>query len=102
MTLAKTLHDVLLSREESIPAGSIHEFENTKFLELVGQSAVRAATVEETARHRRQHGTVEPEMVSARAELEGRATALGVEFRASISDEKLLDRVIEAEAGVRD
>ena len=99
MTLAKTLHDVLLSREESIPSGSIHDFDHGQFVELEAQNAVRAATLEETAAYQSEHPIVEPD---ARVELEARAAALGVEYRSNISDEKLLERIGLAEAAVRD
>lgn len=40
----------------------------------------------------------EPQPKLSRAELEKRAEDAGVEFRSNISDEKLLERVIEAES----
>ena len=57
MILAKTLNDVILSREKCVPTGSVHEFEDSRFEELEGLKAVRHATVEETALYRREHGS---------------------------------------------
>lgn len=98
MILAKALNKILLSGVECVPTGSVHEFEDLQFVELEGLKAVRPATVEEAALYRREHGIVEADVVSDRAELEVRAFTLGVEFRSNISDEKLLDRIIEAES----
>ena len=105
MKLAFAIHQIIVSATETIEPGAVFPTDN--FAELEHLGAVRAPTKEENALHQMltQNDRNEAESFAAaapasdeRADLEARAAAAGVEFKANIGDAKLLERVIEAEA----
>jgi len=97
---AKAIHDVLLGRDEMAPAGSVFELQTKKqFDELAARGAVRQATEQEIKLYRKQPDPVVTiEIPTHRELLEARAASANVEYRSNISDEKLMERVMEAEA----
>jgi hypothetical protein len=96
--LAFAIHQIIRGRE-AVEPGTV--FPCATFDELEKMGAVRKPTADEASLYNLANKVVvEPETDESpqRADREARAKATGVTFKSNISDEKLMERVVEAEA----
>lgn len=101
MALAFTLHQINSKTEKHAPHQVI-DVSDDDYADLERLGAIRAPTEDELALHALTNtevveATVQP-VTYDRAGLEARANAINVKFSPKLSDEKLLERIVEAEA----
>lgn len=112
MKYAFTIHQIIMQKTTTDP-GTVMKIDDEKiFAELLNMGAIREATDSEIALFGLANPSAatvplsNPIVAMSRGDLEARAAIVGVEFRANISDAKLLERILEAEgqdaAGDRD
>lgn len=104
MELAYALHQIIRGKQ-AIEPGTVFPVETEAELrDLLKLEAIRRPTKDEISLYKMSLGdeveavAVEDPASDQRANLVERANAAGVTFKANISDEKLMERVVEAEA----
>lgn len=96
-TSAVAVHSIIRKGGEIAP-GTITEFEDDEFEELLTLGAVRTLSPDEARVDAALKSHVEEHVDHERLALEARADALGVKYNKNLSDEKLAGRISEAEA----
>lgn len=97
MKAAYALHQIIIGGT-AVEPNSVFEVGDSDWADLLKLGAIRKPTAEEAALHGlAKRDAVEPASAD-RAELEARAAVAGVTFKGNITDAKLLERIVEAEA----